>query len=235
MNASYGRETLPRACTRCQRNLELTAVSTIAPKVCLILFCRCLVKQFRPARIGPFAFPAASPKAPTSRLARPPQLRPSFRPTSNTTPVFPGAALASDTTPVYRHSAASPPSSFTRPCKRLRQMRPPQFSPHRRTSFSAAPAWRRTRSSPHRHIAPLAFPPHRNTAIPTHRSIQLCAAPAFPPHRNTDTPPVSALPPNRLSHRFPALRSIPRFSSESLVVADSPLIAATASSSPDTA
>jgi hypothetical protein len=96
-----------------------------------------------------------------------------------------------------------------------------RLAPHQKF---AAPPHRTTRFS--------ATPQYRNTDTPQHPALR---SPAFPPHRNTDTPPVSALPPNRLSHRFPALRSIPRFSSESLVVADSPLIAATASSSPDTA
>jgi hypothetical protein len=94
----------------------------------------------------PFRLPRSfTLRAPPRAQLRPPQLRPPFLPTSNTTPVSPGAALASDTTPVYRHPAASPPSSFTRPCKRLRQMRPLSVLPN---PAAACPSFTRCRRSP---------------------------------------------------------------------------------------
>ena len=132
---------------------------------------------------------------------------------------------------LFAGTAARAVRSTAAPTSRSHQTRPPQFR------HTAGPAFPRTRLAPHRRTAfrSTAAPHHslfRHTAIPQyqHRTSSFAQHPLFR-HRNTDTPPVSALPPNRLSDRsplygrFPALalnRSSPPI----------PAIAATASSSP---
>ena len=106
MNASYGRETLPRACTRCQRNLEWNSSfnnrANFVPSKAVSPRAHCSSRLFS---LSPF--PAASPKVPTSR-PRPPTPAP---------PVFSAHLQYHSGIPRRRphlgyHSGISAPSCF---------------------------------------------------------------------------------------------------------------------------
>jgi len=89
---------------------------------------------------------------------------------------------------LFAGTAARAVRSTAAPTSRSHQTRPPQFSPHRRTSFSAAPAWRRTAGPAFRSTAAPHHSLFRHTAIPQYRHTAASSFAQHPLFRHTAIP-----------------------------------------------